>query len=247
MNLSFPVLQAIFDNKELKSPTPLQKQSIPYVIQRQNLIYEAPNKTGKVLGFLGGALTICDEKIKQPQVLVLSFNADHCIKILTFFKEFNKYTQFTYGIALINEHLEPKTQPNSQFIFGTPDSIVLQLKRGRWPSHNVKLIIIDDAEQIISNNFNYLKFLFGPNSNVPSDAQVVLFSSVFPRTLVSKFKKLTPLKTFVEIFLTMDKPIISKPPRKHFRLSFWILFLCFMLILTAALMLWIMLKQTKFT
>ena len=146
------VIQAIFnvqDDYGWESPTPIQKSSIPLIIERKNLIAQAEPGSGKTLASLCGALTICDPNIHMPQVLVIGITREHTIQNYNFFEVLNELTSFSVGCALPTdastqtaENSPPITKPDNQFIFGTMGSIKFEVRTKRWSIDSLKVIFI---------------------------------------------------------------------------------------------------------
>ena len=171
------VIQAIFnvqDDYGWESPTPIQKSSIPLIIEGKNLIAQAESGSGKTLAFLCGALTICDPKFNMPQVLVISNTRESTIQNYEVFQVLNAHTSFSVGCALPT--YESITKPDNQFIFGTIDTLKDELKTQRWSTNGLKLIIIDEANEIISRNFGDIFDLFSKRI-FPRNIQFCLFSA----------------------------------------------------------------------
>ena len=83
--LAEPILKAV---RELgyESPSPIQDQAIPLLLNGQDLVGQAQTGTGKTAAFALPLLSRINLKIKNPQVLVLTPTRELAIQVAEAFQ-----------------------------------------------------------------------------------------------------------------------------------------------------------------
>jgi ATP-dependent RNA helicase DeaD len=87
--LSEPVLKAIAD-VGYEQPSPIQAESIPHLLNGDDLLGLAQTGTGKTAAFALPLLTRVDMKLKTPQILVLAPTRELAIQVSEAFQTYAK-------------------------------------------------------------------------------------------------------------------------------------------------------------
>ena len=85
--LSEPVLRAL-DDVGYETPSPIQAQTIPYLMAGKDVLGQAQTGTGKTAAFALPILSRLDLKQKDPQVLVLAPTRELAIQVAEAFQRY---------------------------------------------------------------------------------------------------------------------------------------------------------------
>lgn len=164
-------------------PSPIQQQAIKPLIDRQDVIAQAQSGTGKTATFTIGALQRVNVADLNTQVLILSptrelatqtanviTNIGSCmtgLKVKTLFGG----TQYEEGSSFSNKNVP-------HIICGCPGRIYDMMRKGKISCKYIKLIIIDEADEMLSTGFKDQMYNIFQYLN--NDIQVGLFSATMP-------------------------------------------------------------------
>ena len=186
-----------------EAPSPIQKKSLGPMIGKNDLIAQAQSGTGKTGAFTIGALNIIDENINKTQAVILSptrelsLQTHSVLKSIGGFMEKLRIKLLIGGVSSESDQKEIKNKV-PHIIVGCPGRTFDMMRRNHVNSKSIKLIILDEADEMLSVGFkeqvyNIFQFL-------NKDVQVCLFSATLPReieTLTEKFMR-NPIKILVK-------------------------------------------------
>jgi len=174
-------------------PSPIQKKAIKPIIAGKDIIAQAQSGTGKTATFTIGALANINTKINNTQVLVLSptrelttqtakvFSSIGCmiegLKIQTMFGGM----QDKDIVSGNGSNIFLSKSNNSHVICGCPGKVFDMLKRGKIQSTNIKLIILDEADEMLSIGFK--DQVYNIFQYLPNNVQIALFSATLPENI----------------------------------------------------------------
>ena len=171
-----------------KTPTPIQKESIPYLLtSRQDLISLAQTGTGKTAAFGLPIIQQIDPKIKHVQAIVLCPTRELCIQIAKDLTVFSKYLDYVkvlpvYGGTNIEKQIK-SIKKGVQIIVGTPGRTKDLIKRKILKLDIVNKVVLDEADEMLSMGFkDDLDFIL---DKTPSNKQTMLFSATMSREVKS--------------------------------------------------------------
>ncbi|NHZ86995.1 MAG: DEAD/DEAH box helicase, partial [Planctomycetia bacterium] len=133
LKLVEPVLKAVTE-LGYESPSPIQAQAIPILLNGQDLVGQAQTGTGKTAAFALPLLSRIDLGIKKPQVLVLTPTRELAIQVAEAFQG--------YATHLKNFHILPiyggqayegqlrQLRRGVQVVVGTPGRVMDHMRRG---------------------------------------------------------------------------------------------------------------------
>ena len=163
------------------TPSPIQQQAIPLLVQETtDIIALAQTGTGKTAAFGLPLLHKIDPKESGVQALVLSPTRELCMQIQ---EEFVKYTKFTRGIQTlavyggtpIGTQIRDLRRGNIQVIVATPGRLIDLLERGAINLDEVKVLVLDEADEMLNMGFrDDIDFIL---KNTPVRESTWLFSA----------------------------------------------------------------------
>lgn len=200
VNIKIKLLRGIYANG-FEQPSPIQKQAIIPMIQGKDLIAQAQSGTGKTGAFTIGMLQYIDESIQETQAIILSPTRELASQtnnvINNIGKMMNIKTCLTTGTISVSENIK-EIEDKPHIIVGCPGRLNDMLRRRKVNLNNLKLMILDEADEMLSVGFKdqvYQIFQY-----LPETITVSLFSATLPKELedlTNKFMR-EPIKILVK-------------------------------------------------
>ncbi len=185
LGLSPEVAQAVAD-LGYETPTPVQRQCIPHLLEGRDLLGQAQTGTGKTAAFALPLLSRIDPTAKEPQVLVLTPTRELALQVAEAFqryahniKDFHVlpiYGGQSYGLQVRQLQRVP------QVIVGTPGRIMDHMRRNTLSLEGLKTLVLDEADEMLNMGFaEDIDWIF---EHTPADRQVALFSATMPAEIL---------------------------------------------------------------
>ncbi|KAI4138087.1 MAG: hypothetical protein L6R39_006971 [Caloplaca ligustica] len=186
MGLNANLLKAI-TRKGFSVPTPIQRKTIPLVLDGQDVVGMARTGSGKTAAFVVPMI----EKLKShsakvgARALILSPSRELALQTLKVVKEFGKGTDLKCVLLVGGDSLEEQFS----FMAGNPDIIIatpgrflhLQVDMGLDLS-SIRYVVFDEADRLFEMGFSAQ--LTEILHSLPQSRQTLLFSATLPRSLV---------------------------------------------------------------
>ncbi len=186
LNLSVDVLKAI-DALNFKEPTEVQIKSIPKILAGDNLIVQSATGTGKTIAFLGATISKIKPE-KKAQILIITPTRELAIQILSEAIKLSKFSR-TFSSAIYGGDSisrQASELRNADIVIGTPGRLIDQMGRKNLKLHNLKYVILDEADRMCDMGFfNDISKIFDKTSE---EKQILLFSATITRD-VEKLKR----------------------------------------------------------
>lgn len=178
------ILKAI-DEMGFEAPTPIQSQAIPVISSGKDMVGQAQTGTGKTAAFGIPALQIADTSSNLPSVLILCPTRELAIQVTGELIKLAKYidgiyTLPVYGGQPISRQLKALKR-GTQIVVGTPGRVIDHLKRGTLKLDNLKMVILDEADEML--NMGFREDLEQILSYSHGKSQTVMFSATVPKTI----------------------------------------------------------------
>ena len=179
--LSAPVLKAI-EAVGYETPSPIQAQSIPVLLQGRDLVGQAQTGTGKTAAFALPLLSKLDMSQSTPQALVLAPTRELAIQVAEAMQTYARgipgfHVLPIYGGQSISIQLR-QLKRNPHVIVGTPGRIIDHLKRKTLQLDQIKYLVLDEADEMLRMGF--IDDVEEILSKTPKDKQTALFSATMP-------------------------------------------------------------------
>jgi len=167
-------------------PTAIQTQVIPQLLEdSSDIIAQAQTGTGKTAAFGLPLLSQIDAENKVVQALILcptrELGQQIAKQIFKFTKHSDKvFTEAVYGGAPIDKQISALRRP-THIVVATPGRLIDLLKREAVDLSNVKTVVLDEADEMLSMGFR--DELHEILSFVSSKENTWLFSATMPSSL----------------------------------------------------------------
>ncbi|MBO6687153.1 MAG: DEAD/DEAH box helicase [Henriciella sp.] len=188
MDLHKQVLKAV-TAEGYDTPTPIQAQAIPHLLEGRDMLGIAQTGTGKTAAFALPTLDfLLDEpenrKPKHTRVLVLAPTRELAGQIADSFRTYSKFmecvTQTVFGGVKINRQIRD-LQKGCHVLVATPGRLLDLMNQGAVRLSDVEVLILDEADQMLDMGFIHdLKKII---AQVPDDRQTLLFSATMPKLI----------------------------------------------------------------
>jgi ATP-dependent RNA helicase DeaD len=177
-----------------ESPTPIQAESIPLLLQGRDLIGQAQTGTGKTAAFALPILSSIASGTKAPQALVICPTRELAIQVAEAFQSYARnikgfHVLPVYGGQDMSTQLR-QLRRGVDVVVGTPGRLLDHLKRRTLDLSTVKTVVLDEADEMLRMGF--IDDVEAILSHTSGDQQTVLFSATLPE----------PIRRVAERFLT---------------------------------------------
>ncbi len=182
LNLAPPIFKVI-DEVGYETPSPIQAQSIPPLLEGRDLLGQAQTGTGKTAAFSLPLLSRLQPKLKAPQILVLTPTRELALQVAEAMQTYSRHLKDfhvlpVYGGQNYSQQLR-QLQRGVQAIVGTPGRIQDHLNRGTLKLDQLRCLVIDEADEMLKMGFiddveQILEF-------APKERQTALFSATMPQ------------------------------------------------------------------
>jgi ATP-dependent RNA helicase DeaD len=178
------ILKAI-QEMGFEAPTSIQSHSIPIINSGKDMVGQAQTGTGKTAAFGIPALQIADKSSKIPSVIILCPTRELAIQVTGELIKLSKYDRGlsvlpVYGGQPISRQLKALKQ-GVQIVVGTPGRVIDHLKRGTLKLDNLKMVILDEADEML--NMGFREDLEQILSYSKGKSQTVMFSATVPKAI----------------------------------------------------------------
>lgn len=166
---------------QIDTPTPVQAATIPVLLEGLDVSAKSQTGTGKTLAYMLPAIERVDISNQAVQVMVLAPTQELAMQIFRVAEIYGEplgvKTQQLIGGASMQRQVE-KLRLHPHIVIGTPGRIHELVNSGKLKLHQIRLVIIDEADQV---------FNLGSTSEVESllrgmmrDRQIAFFSATRP-------------------------------------------------------------------
>lgn len=182
LGLPEPMLQ-VLSNIGYETPSPIQAQTIPLLLEGRDVLGQAQTGTGKTAAFALPVLARLDLSSKQTQVLVLAPTRELAIQVAEAFQTYAAYIPGfqvlpIYGGASYTGQLRQLKQ-GAQVVVGTPGRVMDHMRRGTLDLSNLKCLVLDEADEMLRMGFiDDVEWIL---EQTPPERQIALFSATMPR------------------------------------------------------------------
>ncbi len=179
-----PELLAGIEKLGFETPTPVQAEVIPFLLENDDdVVALAQTGTGKTAAFGLPILEQLELNRTAPQALVLCPTRELCMQITRDMESFASCMPgvnvlAVYGGSDIRQQLTA-LQRGVQVVVATPGRMLDIIRRKRVDFSRIERVVLDEADEMLNMGFEEdIKAIL---SDVPDQAQTLLFSATMPR------------------------------------------------------------------
>lgn len=199
LNLSGEVLKAILE-MGFEQPSPIQKQAIPIMLKKEDIVAQAQTGTGKTAAFGIPIVENVNKNIKDVQCMVLCPTRELSIQVATEISNLSKYKKISvvpiYGGQPIERQIR-FLKMGVSVVVGTPGRVIDHIKRGTLKTSNIKTFVLDEADEMFDMGFreDIEKII----SFLPYERQTTFFSATMDQEMIDFAARYQKEPRFIKI------------------------------------------------
>ncbi|MBI1329528.1 MAG: DEAD/DEAH box helicase [Alphaproteobacteria bacterium] len=158
LGLSPEVLKAVAESG-YTTPTPIQAQGIPHVLQRKDIIGIAQTGTGKTASFTLPMIELLARgraKARMPRSLILEPTRELAAQVAENFEKYGKFNKLSMALLIGGvsfDDQEKKLDRGVDVLIATPGRLLDHFERGKLMLSQVQLLVIDEADRMLDMGF----------------------------------------------------------------------------------------------
>ena len=168
-----------------ETPSPIQAQCIPVLLEGHDLIGMAQTGTGKTAAFALPLMEQIDVKLMKPQALILTPTRELAIQVAEALQTYAKnlpgfHVLPIYGGQSYTIQLKQLSR-GAHVIVGTPGRVMDHLERKTLNLDNLKTMVLDEADEMLRMGFiDDVEWIL---ERTPAQHQTALFSATMPEQI----------------------------------------------------------------
>jgi ATP-dependent RNA helicase DeaD len=180
LGLAEPILEALRD-VGYETPSPIQEQSIPLLLEGRDVIGQAQTGSGKTAAFGLPMLQYVDPEEREVQGLVLTPTRELCIQVTQALRAYGKRKGVdvvaVFGGAPIRSQ-QAQLRAGGHVVVGTVGRVKDLISRHSLVLHSTRFVVLDEADEML--DLGFLEDVEKILSLTPSSRQTALFSATMP-------------------------------------------------------------------
>lgn len=199
------ILKAVAEAR-FQTPTLVQQQAIPLVLDKKNVIVSAQTGTGKTAAFALPIIQLlfdaqdAEKGEKKIKSLVVTPTRELAIQILENFKSFSTYSNLRATAVFGGVSLQPQKEilaKGIDILIATPGRLIDLQLQGNIDLSAVEIFVLDEADLMLDMGF--IADIKKIEALCPKKKQTLLFSATMPEKIVDLAKKVIKSPVVVEI------------------------------------------------
>ena len=168
-----------------ETPSPIQAQCIPALLEGHDLIGMAQTGTGKTAAFALPLMEQIDVKLAKPQALILTPTRELAIQVAEALQSYAHglpgfHVLPIYGGQSYTIQLKQLSR-GAHIIVGTPGRVMDHLERKTLNLDNLKTLVLDEADEMLRMGFiDDVEWIL---ERTPAQHQTALFSATMPEQI----------------------------------------------------------------
>jgi ATP-dependent RNA helicase RhlE len=186
LGLIQPILKAV-EQEGYTTPTPIQLQSIPVILERKDLLGCAQTGTGKTAAFAIPVLQLLHSNninsrgYKHIRALVLTPTRELAAQINDSFAAYGKFTGLKHDVVFggVSAHPQVNSLKNGlDILVATPGRLLDLMNQGYINLNHLEIFILDEADRMLDMGFiNDVRKIV---RELPKQKQTLFFSATMP-------------------------------------------------------------------
>jgi len=181
LKLAAPLIQ-VLDEIGYETPTPIQSQAIPHLLNGLDLLGHAPTGTGKTAAFALPLLSRIDIQNKNVQIMTLTPTRELAIQVAEAFQRYASHIKGfhvlpIYGGQEYSGQIR-QLKRGVHVVVGTPGRIMDHMRKGTLKLGGLQALVLDEADEMLRMGFiDEVEWIL---DQTPERRQMALFSATMP-------------------------------------------------------------------
>ncbi|HIW98016.1 MAG TPA: DEAD/DEAH box helicase [Candidatus Tidjanibacter gallistercoris] len=182
-----PEMLAAVEAKGFERPTPIQKLTIPRLLEgRNDIIAQSQTGTGKTAAYGLPILQVLERGAGGVQAIVLVPTRELALQVTEELVSYNRERKLSvaaiYGGASMSEQLR-RLAKGADIVVGTPGRVLDHIRRRTLDLSCIRYLVLDEADEML--NMGFIEDVEEIMSHTPEERRVLLFSATMPRRIVN--------------------------------------------------------------
>ncbi|WP_278182717.1 ATP-dependent RNA helicase DbpA [Vibrio misgurnus] len=207
-----PELLANLETMGFATMTPIQAQSLPAILNQQDVIGQGKTGSGKTAAFGLGVLSNLNVKRFRVQALVLCPTRELADQVATDIRTLGRTIHNIKVLTLCGGMpMGPQIgslEHGAHILVGTPGRILDHLSKDRIDLSELNTLVLDEADRMLEMGFQ--EALEAIVAAAPTDRQTLLFSATFPASIEKIAQNVTRNATMIQVAATHDTSTIRQ-------------------------------------
>ncbi len=168
-----------------ENPSPIQAETIPYLLEGHDLLGQAQTGTGKTAAFALPIVANIDLQKSKPQAFILTPTRELTIQVA---EAFQKYASRLKGFHVLPIYggQSYSVQINAlrrgvHVVVGTPGRVMDHMRKGTLDLSALSTLVLDEADEMLRMGFiDDVEWIL---EQTPEQRQIALFSATMPREI----------------------------------------------------------------
>ena len=174
-----------------ETPTPIQDQTIPLLLEKKDVLGQAQTGTGKTAAFALPLLSNLNLRQKDPQILVLTPTRELAIQVAEAFKKYASQIKSFHVLPIYGGQEYRRQirglQRGVHVVVGTPGRVMDHMRRGTLKLEKLNTLVLDEADEMLRMGFiDDVEWIL---EKTPPKRQIALFSATMPQQIRSIAKR----------------------------------------------------------
>jgi len=184
LNLPAPLLQ-VLDELGYETPTPVQAECIPHLLNGLDLFGHAPTGTGKTAAFALPLISRLDLANLKVQVLVLTPTRELAIQVAEAFQRYASHIKGFHVLPIYGgqsyEIQIRQLKRGVHVVVGTPGRVMDHMRRGTLKLDGLQTLVLDEGDEMLRMGFiDAVEWVL---EQIPQQRQMALFSATMPQEI----------------------------------------------------------------
>lgn len=187
LGLSKPLLRAV-EQLGFSTPTPIQQQAIPAVLNKRDLLASAQTGTGKTAAFSMPMLQLLDQsRISEKRViraLILTPTRELAAQVQADIRDYGRYMSLRSTVIYGGVNANPqkdKLRKGVDIVIATPGRLLDLHQQKALRLDKVEFLVLDEADRMLDMGFQ--RDLNRILDLLPKQRQNLLFSATFSKAI----------------------------------------------------------------
>jgi ATP-dependent RNA helicase RhlE len=193
LNLIAPILKAL-ETEGYTTPTPIQAQAIPVILEKKDILGCAQTGTGKTAAFAIPILQLLAQSAKetagtgprQIKALILTPTRELAIQIDESFAAYGKHLRLKHAVVFggVSQFSQVQAlRSGIDVLIATPGRLLDLVQQKFVNLHHIEIFVLDEADRMLDMGFitDVKKII----TKIPQKRQTLFFSATMPLEIAS--------------------------------------------------------------
>ena len=207
-----PQLTESIESLGYAAMTSIQQQSLPQILEGEDVIAQGHTGSGKTAAFAIGLLNQLELNAFEPQALVLCPTRELCEQVASEIRRLaraipNVKVLSVYGGVAIKNQIDSLAK-GVHIVVGTPGRVEDIMIKKSIELESIRTLVLDEADKMLDMGFKKTLEVIVPM--LPSERQTLLFSATFPKEIETLANRVTKNPDFIKVAPSQDTARIDE-------------------------------------